>query len=143
MVVSKPLSVARNGGEVSVGGQHNILVPPLFVAVKFAPFAIFFTNGSSNVIVLVEMSTPIIFDWALRSLPSPLEKADPWTTQSVPTISEKDGSFSTTIEVLLKLPEPSTVASAVAAAVKQTVCKSDGSGVQYPINVSLIKPLDW
>ena len=59
MVVSKPLSVARNGGEVSVGGQHNILVSVSSEAVKLASFDIFFTSGVSKVIEKFVISTQV------------------------------------------------------------------------------------
>ena len=35
--VSNPFSVALNGGEVSVGGQHNVLSSLADVTVRFAP----------------------------------------------------------------------------------------------------------
>ena len=52
-MVLKPVSIASNGGEVSVGGQHNIRLSEADVAVKLPPDAMGFTNASPTIILKV------------------------------------------------------------------------------------------
>ena len=91
-VVLKPASVASNGGEVSVGGQHNIRlsVGGCVVTVKFPPDAIGFTNASSIVILNFSgsVSGRVVLVLVAVIFEEPPSKADPCASQEVFTASK-------------------------------------------------------
>ena len=128
-MVLKPVSTAWNGGEVSVGGQHNILESLLFVVVKFAPDDMGLTNPSF--ITMLKVPPPVFFPTISDDPPS---KADPCASQPVfPTASKLDPP-STKISV-----SPSFACCVVT---KQRVCK-DPDVKQKSTNESLSRPFDW